>query len=472
MQIALPKTRLKRTGAMCSARPRKGATLTEVLMSLLIFSVGIVSVFTLFPVSLLSSIQATKLTNSKILADNVTELIRANPVILAQPCPLANVDAGFWQPNHQYSVGDCIRPTLPPGQLFAFPIRVYEAQLIPVTPPAMPPMNPRTASIEPNWPGSGTVFDGDFVWTALTFTALDNYIIDPMGATLIPVLTSEKGYFGYDGTSNTPAGGVLPRRSAGGLTNFNTQVIPFFTQPDTWAVAFDEVPTAITDTATETSVSFSPSVDLSAIVTANHRLTIVSADKKESIALPVGNPAIEINPGMGINKVNLENNGSSDLPSSLDSASEASTVRLEVFNPRYSYFLTIRKTDAYTQPLISAVLMFNRSFSTQDEQVYKANFGNSSYSDDTEVAAGVAGDQVRISWAGKQKPLLREGNYVFDARNVIWYQIADIALDDANERADITLDHSVEVRTVDTGTAAASVGRAIFMPGIVKVIEL
>lgn len=462
MKIALHENKAKRSGA----------TLTEVLMSLLIFSIGIVSVFTLFPVSLLSSIQATKLTNSKILADNATDLIRTNPAILVPPCPLANADEGFWQANHQYSVGDCIRPTLPPGQLFAFPIRVYEASLVPVTPPAMPPMNPVTAAIEPNWPTSGTVRDGDFIWTAVTFAALDNYVVDPMGAALVVDPVGTPDFFGYDGTTNVS--GI--RRSAGGMTDFNNQVVPFFTQPDSWTVVFEEVPTAITDTASETSVEFDFNVDLSGVVTANHRMSIISLDGKSSLALAVNNPATVIDRSMGTNKVNLENNGASDLPSSMDSASEVSKVRLEIFNPRYSYFITVRKTNPNTQPHLSAVLMFNRSFSTQDEEIYKANFGNSTYSDDSEVDGGLMGgvnsDQLLVSWDGKQKPLLREGNYVFDARNVLWYQIADINLDEANERALITLNHSAEDLTVDTGTAADSVGRAIFMPGIIKVIEL
>src|SRR5690606_29731618 len=61
---------------------RSGATLVEVLMSLLIMSIGIVSVFTLFPLSIVSSIRATQLTHGRILRDNISELVHTAPDIL------------------------------------------------------------------------------------------------------------------------------------------------------------------------------------------------------------------------------------------------------------------------------------------------------------------------------------------------------------------------------------------------------
>jgi len=42
-----------------------GVTLTEVLMSLMIMSIGISSVMVLFPISVLRSAQSTQLTNAR-----------------------------------------------------------------------------------------------------------------------------------------------------------------------------------------------------------------------------------------------------------------------------------------------------------------------------------------------------------------------------------------------------------------------
>lgn len=449
MRIVLHSTQAGSTGTH-----RSGATLTEVLMSLLIFSVGIVSVFTLFPVSLLSSIQATKLTNSKILADNVVEILRTNPELLRPPLTAASQNwRGERRSNTAYSLNDVVWPSIETGQLYPTPNLAYIC------------INAGTAGAgEPVWLPSANVTDGSVTWAPMT--ANSNYVVDPLGAQRIP-LTSPPEFFGFDGVNNYPSGGGdYPRRSDADLASIQAQILPFFAQPDTWTVVFEEVPVSVTDDGSRTSVEFSPNVDLAGVVTANHRLTIISADLKKSVTKPLGTPAVNGR------EINLKNVDANDLPNELDSISEISTVRLEVFNPRYSHFVTIRRTDPYAPPKVTAVLMFNRSFNTQDEEVYKANFGGSSYSDDSDVDGALNSDQARISWIGKQKPLLREGNYMFDARQVIWYRMTNISVNDSAQNAVITLDRSVEIQTVDTGTAADSVGRAIFLPGIVELIEL
>lgn len=469
MQIALRS----QTATQPGTTARHGATLVEVLMSLLIFSIGIVSVFTLFPVSLLSSIQATKLTNSKILGDNVVEIIRTNPEMLVPPCPTTNPDRGFWQPRFQYTVNDCARPTLKPGELFALPSRVYRCALID---PMNPPPNPKTGSIEPNWPSSGTIQDGDFKWTTLTSSNLDDYVIDPLGMALIPVPSGKPDFFGYNKAANVGGPGKIVRRLTGGLTDFQDQAIPLFTQPDTWSLVFEEVPSAIEDSTSVTSVTFPSVVDLTRVTALNHRMTIISADRKKSVTKKLAATGT-----VNIQTLNLVNVDDNDLPNDLDEIDEISKVRVEVFNPRYSYFLTVRRTDPNVAPKLSAALIFNRSFSFKDEEVYDANFGNQAYDDDPEIdgsaPSNLGVDQLRISWKTNNKlaPLLREGNYVLDARELIWYRMTNIAIDKTNKRADITLDRSVEVQTVNkTGmeTVAEKIGRAVLMPGIVKIIEL
>ena len=57
-----------------------GATLTEVLMSLLIMSIGVVSGVWVFPLSNLGALQANQITNSKFAEQNATASAR-QPVI-------------------------------------------------------------------------------------------------------------------------------------------------------------------------------------------------------------------------------------------------------------------------------------------------------------------------------------------------------------------------------------------------------
>ena len=67
------------------AAPRAGVTLTEVLMSLMIMSIGISSVMVLFPISVLRSVQSTQLTNAAILKYNTEARIRQQPALIFDP---------------------------------------------------------------------------------------------------------------------------------------------------------------------------------------------------------------------------------------------------------------------------------------------------------------------------------------------------------------------------------------------------
>lgn len=64
---------------------RSGVTLIEVLMSLMIMSIGISAVAVLFPISVLRSIQATQLTNGAIAKLNVEALLDARQDLIFDP---------------------------------------------------------------------------------------------------------------------------------------------------------------------------------------------------------------------------------------------------------------------------------------------------------------------------------------------------------------------------------------------------
>lgn len=64
---------------------RHGVTLTEVLMSLMIMSIGVVSLATLFPLAAARTIEATSYTNSTILRHNAVALIETIPELVSDP---------------------------------------------------------------------------------------------------------------------------------------------------------------------------------------------------------------------------------------------------------------------------------------------------------------------------------------------------------------------------------------------------
>ena len=64
---------------------RHGVTLTEVLMSLMIMGIGVVSLATLFPISTLRVLEATNLTNSTVARFNAEGIIDSFPQMIHNP---------------------------------------------------------------------------------------------------------------------------------------------------------------------------------------------------------------------------------------------------------------------------------------------------------------------------------------------------------------------------------------------------
>ena len=79
-----PPLSQRERGRRGSPSLRTGTTLTEVLMSVLIMSIGVISVATLFPVSLLRSVQATHLTHATRFRYNIESLLELHPNIIDQ----------------------------------------------------------------------------------------------------------------------------------------------------------------------------------------------------------------------------------------------------------------------------------------------------------------------------------------------------------------------------------------------------
>lgn len=64
---------------------RGGVTLTEVLMATMLMGIGVVTLATLFPISIMRSVRATQLTNATILRYNVESLINVDKDLVYSP---------------------------------------------------------------------------------------------------------------------------------------------------------------------------------------------------------------------------------------------------------------------------------------------------------------------------------------------------------------------------------------------------
>src|SRR5271166_1165417 len=89
-----------------ASTPRSaGITLTEILISILILGVGLVSLATLFPIGLLRLREAQRQTRSAYLFESATADVAARGLLNANSCTYADllnsliVPSSFWYPS-------------------------------------------------------------------------------------------------------------------------------------------------------------------------------------------------------------------------------------------------------------------------------------------------------------------------------------------------------------------------------------
>jgi len=97
------------TPARLTPASRRGASLTEVLMALMIMAIGLSSIFTLFPLSIVRSVRATQLTNSQLMYRNVEQLFRVKPDYFAVHYR-SGTNNSTWPTKNTYSLGEKIDP--------------------------------------------------------------------------------------------------------------------------------------------------------------------------------------------------------------------------------------------------------------------------------------------------------------------------------------------------------------------------
>ncbi len=91
---------LPRSAALSTSAFPAGLTLVEVLMSMLVAAIGVMSVIVLLPLSFVRSVQATNLTNGTILRYNAESQI--------QQANLQSAVLSPWQAGQGYQVGDAV----------------------------------------------------------------------------------------------------------------------------------------------------------------------------------------------------------------------------------------------------------------------------------------------------------------------------------------------------------------------------
>ncbi len=416
-----------------------GATLVEVLMSLLIMSIGIISVFTLFPVSLLSSIKSNQLTSARLFADQITQTVNANPRLL--------LGAPEWKPFQSYNVGDIVTDVSPPG--FSYPnngnyyILTDKANSSDVS-----------GGSTPIWQNS-VPQDGNLSWATRYLPTARNdvgrfvsgrFMLDPYGY----ILGDQTYPYVFGNLDYQP----LPQDR---IFRANCNIVSpavadrmGFCSPDTWTVENKAFPLSVTVNSNgTTTLLFPSSVDLSALAAAS----LVDP------TIPILSRVVALSPNGRLSASGVIVNNPGDNTLTVDSElfggdiSNYGEVRLESFSRRYTWLAAVHR-DGGGYVNAQYAIVFNRSYRPDDEHLYAY-----------EVKSGL-GDEVVVSHptgGNSPQPTILVGGYVFDCNSVRWYRIVNVT--PGLDSTDVTIDRELEFSNRTNGYM-------MFLPGIVRVFPL
>ena len=416
--------RLNRITRRPFGRPaRSGVSLSEVLMSLGLMSIGIAFIAGIFPLAALRTLRATNLTNATILRFN------AEAAIAVTTDALGTSRALIHNPDFDFTDLDM----------------------------------DEDGSVDNDADGDGVP---DNPIAHLTEHYGHHYIVDPLGFHEVAAAAGVRDRFG----SNVP-GSVsypVPFRFAGGRGSI-AAARSLVSLPDT----FNDIGEAVATTSTDTSAGLPTDVDLSTVSPADapyRALLFNTAQDRSEVRLITGVTAAT---GGGWTIT-----WASPLP-----FSDVGLVKIEVPKERYTWMLSVRKrTSGHAN--VDVVVFLNRSFAVEAEQVYEADFrminldpssadgdgapgapgrdddGSGTNDDRTEIGFPGTDDlpnnRVVIRWPDDENsdndPFLQRGAFIFDTRNSIWYRMQSVesqTTDGTTFTARIVLDEVIKANNTE-----------------------
>lgn len=405
---------------------RRGTTLTEVLIALLIMSIGIVALAVIFPISVGHTIKATQLTQATDQRFNAETFVDLHPQVITRPQLYGNVELNLTAP-----AGDTNDPPLGAfGAVGSFNIYMFDplgyAQALANTGNQPANINQRIehwygqqngapANLIPRYPISWRTIPA-----ALSVCAsLDSWVLqyEGFGTPGAPVQLQPPPI--TNPPQPPPGTGVISATIAGlqGVTLNQTQV---------GAQPFPPV-----------------------------RAVIFSADgaysQTRNLLQIKGN---QIFWSEATNNLDANGNGWIEDFALPQNVFPMGNVRIEQQEARYTWMLSVHRP-ADKIGIVDVVVYFGRDFKfSDDERMYSTN-------------QFIAGNQVIVvNYPAGQKPFIRKGGFMFDAGNGYWYRIVNFIDTPAALAATVT----IEIPAV-LGSAAAG-GLVMFPRNVVDVYPI
>lgn len=501
---------------------RRGATLVEVLMALLIMAVGVTSVVTLFPLAILKAVRAHQLTDAKLFENSIKDTLLTHSQLWT--------GAPEWTENSVYGRNPALGPlALPPLIQDSWVTPKRTERLVPDTnqlfyATSSNPMNPLPLASGAATPGfpiqSGlqatlnnggyrnfspapvTVSEDDLQWESYRHSPYipdgtwSAYIVDPLGWHNAET-NAERLQFGQIPTGALPYGDSSGAANTVNMDRIHCQLSldtanELFRLQDTWGLAVEptalEVSPAVTFPAVNTvQVEFPVKIDVTGLIPGKSRVILSSTQSRRvvTVLVTIGTS----NPSPNILRI-----PNSTIPSGFDAIVDQASV--EVQSPsRYSWLMAVHSSPQGKFEAQCAVVL-NRTFQAADEQGYRAEFMQQFDLDGDGNIGTNETNLAKVRWpysADIDAPRLREGGYIFDASYGYWYQIKKIEKvnDEAQQRVDasdnldsngayvrsiLTLNDQVKVSSGTSFTDYQIGGgidcQAVILPGVIHVFSM
>lgn len=412
-----------RSKARDVSAPRTGATLTEVLIALGVMSIGLVSVISMFPVSIARGLQASMLTKGTDLRYNAQSMIGLYPRMITDPdmTPANALTTEFFVVD---------------------PLGVYGV--------ANDGARPDLASTYGNY--NGKPLNMSITGTINTGGGINRYSFVPPNASAPDYLVTfpDTWVLVHEGTAFNPK----PVGTTG-YTQLYVTGLPSTTSGGPPFSVAGAVYRAIIYSSTDPTKSHT------------RRLTNAGADATGgfiSWAEDYTDPADgTIDVDVNLNNVIDQN----PLPGTAGSSPsfQPFKVRIETQERRYTWLLTGRKINSPLpgnpnagQANVDLVVFFGRSFDQplDDEALYVAN-----------LSAGLRYVKIDYSVYGKP-PSAKRGGYIFDVMSARWYRITS-SLPDPNSKTGLIVNIETPVFATTPNGVTAYV---MFPKGVVDVYPL
>ncbi|MGB4706828.1 MAG: prepilin-type N-terminal cleavage/methylation domain-containing protein [Fuerstiella sp.] len=431
-----------------TAKSRGGVTLVEVLMALMIMSIGVASVAVLFPISVLRSIQATQLTNAAILKLNLETILDVQPELIFDPDGDGDLNEHFRKQTGRNYIVD--------------PVGFYTHVADGNTTIAQVFGNEGTgvAGNILRWGGGLRLTNG--VGQNLAAVSAN----EAAGLRLMALALANQGD-GWETQIDTPPGSlvpggvqlstdldlsqvptsqqVLPQDGNGGYLIEDPELyrIVLFSQDGQFSQAFPLV-------AIQSNIAY-----FTEDINGNNTRDALEDVNMNGIA-DVRNLSPEF-------RVDLNANGTLEPGEEVVSRVLLQSVKIS----DYSWMLNVRRrSDGYARR-VDIVVRFNNGVSAADERLFEATFVPSSYSVLVRLPS-------RVNVSDTTEPNIRKGKFIFDAVNGMWYRIQDVQ-PSTNANFDYLVTVQEQIRASDGAGTLASAGPfgwAMFPTGIVDVYPM